>query len=86
MSTITHALIAKFPLIQYDSSNGNLAPSKKTLWVYGSGPKSFDLTCLRWQAAFRFAGFDDIAYLEWTFDDGGVNGAATRSNAALLLL
>ena len=72
------ALIKTFPLHTYaEEQLPAKGPNEKQLWVYqsGSAKKSFDLDCLRWQAALRFADVQGVTYLPWTFDDGAVNGA-----------
>ena len=71
------ALMKTFPLHTYaEEQQPAKGPNEKQLWVYqtGTSKKSFDLNCLRWQAALSFADIPGVTYLPWTFDDGAVNG------------
>lgn len=73
-------LHAAFPLILHEASTNDLssaAPTRPTLWVLGPAAfgsvASYDVRCLRWQAALAFAGVD-VRYRLWASDDGAPSG------------
>jgi len=81
------ALMRPFPLYTYEEADQPAqGPNEKQLWVYGSKRKSFDLACLRWQAALRFAAISNMTYLAWDFDDGAVNGQLASKEVVARLM
>ena len=77
-----------FPLIEHESTvndRTSAPPSKPTLWILGPGNvghhASYDVRCLRVQAALAFAG-EELAFRVWPTEDGAPGGSSKRASSA----